>query len=172
VVFPATAQNSIGQTVTQRWGALTPVRIAPDPGYLSSVISSVRNPARNLRFTAVGYGTGEKFPIPGQQTGPADPSGSNTATFLIRYIADNLTYNALNPTNDVLRLSMNIAQDESGTCNGDSGGPIFYNDPTRGKVQVSWCRAATRSAGRRTPGPVSARSRASTSSPVEPSPAA
>jgi hypothetical protein len=31
VVFPANAQNSIGQTVTQRWGALTPVRIAPIP---------------------------------------------------------------------------------------------------------------------------------------------
>jgi hypothetical protein len=46
-------------------------------------------------------------------------------------------YLAHNPVNDVLRLSMNIAKDESGTCNGDSGGPIFYQDPTLGTVQVS-----------------------------------
>ena len=39
--------------------------------------------------------------------------------------------------NDVLRLSMNIAKGEEGTCNGDSGGPIFYNDGTLGRVQVS-----------------------------------
>jgi secreted trypsin-like serine protease len=101
------------------------------------VINSVRNPTNNLSFTAVGYGTGEKFPIPGQETGPADPSGTNTSKFLIRYIADSLTYNAHNPVNDVLRLSMNIAKDENGTCNGDSGGPIFYQDPTLGRVQIS-----------------------------------
>jgi len=137
VVFPAGAQNALGQTLVQRWGALAPVQIAPAPGYLSAVVKSVKNPTNNLLFTAVGYGTGEKFPIPGQQTGPADPSGSNDATFPVRYIADNLTYNALNPTNDVLRLSMNIAKGESGTCNGDSGGPIFYHDATLGTVQVS-----------------------------------
>jgi hypothetical protein len=32
---------------------------------------------------------------------------------------------------------MNIAKDENGTCNGDSGGPIFYDDETLGLVQVS-----------------------------------
>jgi hypothetical protein len=137
VVFPAAAENSLGQTIQQRWGALTPVQVAPDPGYLSRLVSSTPNPARNLSFTAVGYGTGEKFPIPGQETGPADPSGTNTSKFLIRYIAEGLTYNAHNPVNDVLRLSMNIAKGENGTCNGDSGGPIFYEDPTLGRVQVS-----------------------------------
>lgn len=137
VVFSATAENTVGQTIEQRWGALTPVQVAPDAGYLSRVISSVGNPTQNLSFTAVGYGTGEKFPVPGQETGPADPSGTNTATFLVRYIADGLTYGAYNPVNDVLRLSMNIAQGESGTCNGDSGGPIFYDDPALGRVQVS-----------------------------------
>jgi hypothetical protein len=104
---------------------------------LPGVINSVSNPTNNLSFTAVGYGTGEKFPIPGEEPGPATPSGTNFSTFLIRYIADNLTYSALNPVNDVLRLSMNIAKGESGTCNGDSGGPIFYNDRTLGRVQVS-----------------------------------
>jgi hypothetical protein len=137
VVFPADAENSVGQTIEERWGALTPVQVAPDPGYLSRVVSGVRNPTNQLSFTAVGYGTGEKFPIPGQETGPADPSGTNDSKFLIRYIAEGLTYNAHNPVNDVLRLSMNIAKGENGTCSGDSGGPIFYQDPTLGRVQVS-----------------------------------
>lgn len=137
VVFPADAENTLGQTIQERWGALTPVQIAPDAGYLSRVISSVGDPTQDLSFTAVGYGTGEKFPIPGEESGPADPSGSNTSKFLIRYIADNLMYLAHNPVNDVLRLSMNIAKGESGTCNGDSGGPIFYQDATLGPVQVS-----------------------------------
>ena len=137
VVFPASATNSLGQTIQGRWGALSPVRIAPSPDYVPTLIKSVSNPARNLSFTAVGYGTGEKFPVPGEETGPATPSGINDATFLIRYIANGLTYNSYNPVNDVLRLSMNIAKGESGTCNGDSGGPIFYNDRTLGRVQVS-----------------------------------
>jgi hypothetical protein len=137
VVFPASAENSLGQTIQERWGGLSPVQLPPSAEYLPGLINSVENPTRNLSFTAVGYGTGEKFPIPGEETGPANPSGTNFSTFLIRYIAEGLTYNALNPVNDVLRLSMNIAKDESGTCNGDSGGPIFYNDQTLGRVQVS-----------------------------------
>lgn len=137
VVFSTSDQNTLGQTIQQRWGALTPVQVAPDADYLTRVISGVSTPTQNLSFTAVGYGTGEKFPIPGEEPGPADPSGSNTEKFLIRYIAEGMTYNAHNPSNDVLRLSMNIAKGESGTCNGDSGGPIFYQDPTAGLVQVS-----------------------------------
>jgi hypothetical protein len=137
VVFPTSAENAIGQTVQERWGAPTPVQVAPTTEYLPDLIKSASNPTQVLSFTAVGYGTGEKFPIPGEETGPANPSGSNTSKFLIRYIADGLKYNAHNPVNDVLRLSMNIAKGEPGTCNGDSGGPIFYQDRTLGRVQVS-----------------------------------
>src|SRR5215216_7154220 len=86
VVFSASVENSLGQTIQDRWGALTPVRVAPNKDYVSNLIKSVSDPTRNLSFTAVGYGTGEKFPIPGQETGPADPSGSNASKFLIRYI--------------------------------------------------------------------------------------
>jgi hypothetical protein len=137
VVFSTADENSLGQTIQERWGALSPVQVAPSPHYLPDLIASVSNPTQNLSFTAVGYGTGEKFPIPGQETGPANPSGSNADKFLIRYIAEGMKYDALNPVNDVLRLSMNIAKGENGTCNGDSGGPIFYQDPTLGRVQVS-----------------------------------
>ncbi len=137
IVFSTTAENSLGQTIQERWGALTPIQVAPNKDYVSDLINSVSNPTQTLSFTAVGYGTGEKFPIPGQETGPANPSGSNTDKFLIRYIADGLMYDAHNPVNDVLRLSMNIAKGEDGTCNGDSGGPIFYEDHSLGRVQVS-----------------------------------
>jgi hypothetical protein len=137
IVFSTSAENALGQTIAERWGALAPVQVAPSVDYLSDLIAGVRNPTRALSFTAVGYGTGEKFPIPGEETGPADPSGTNDSTFLIRYVADGLTYKAHNPVNDVLRLSMNIAKGEEGTCNGDSGGPIFYEDPSLGRVQVS-----------------------------------
>jgi secreted trypsin-like serine protease len=89
-----------------------------------------------LSFTAVGYGTGERFPIPGQG-GPADPNDPKNTTLRIRYIADRLSYNAYNPINDVLRLSQNIALGENGTCTGDSGGPIFHEDDNLGRVQVS-----------------------------------
>ena len=141
VVFSTSATNTLGETIEERWGgipgALTPVQVAPDKEYLRDLIKRVRNARKTLSFTAVGYGTGEKFPIPGEETGPANPSGANYDTFPIRYFADSLSYNAHNPVNDVLRLSMNIAKGESGTCSGDSGGPIFFQDEDLGRVQVS-----------------------------------
>jgi hypothetical protein len=141
VVFTTSATNSVGETIEQRWGgipgALTPVQVPPNKEYVSNLTNRVGNATNALAFTAVGYGTGEKFPIPGQETGPADPAGTNTDTFLRRYIADNLSFDAHNPANDVLRLSMNIAKGEAGTCNGDSGGPIFFEDANLGRVQVS-----------------------------------
>jgi hypothetical protein len=141
VVFSTSATNSVGETIEDRWGgipgALTPVQVSPDKDYLPDLIKRVRNAKKTLSFTAVGYGLGEKFPIPGQETGPANPSGENLDTFPIRYYADSLSYIAHNPVNDVLRLSMNIAKGENGTCNGDSGGPIFFEDENIGRVQVS-----------------------------------
>lgn len=137
VVFPADAVNTQEQTIAERWGDLEPVQLPPDEMYLPDLIDDNKTTRDSLVFTAVGYGLGEKFPIPSEETGPANPAGSNLDTFPIRFIADSLTYNAHNPINDVLRLSMNIAKGENGTCNGDSGGPIFFEDADRGRVQVS-----------------------------------
>ena len=73
VVFPTSAENAVGETIFERWGALTPVQVSPTVDYLSDLIASVRNPARALSFTAVGYGTGEKFPIPGRANRTREP---------------------------------------------------------------------------------------------------
>ena len=137
VVFDTDAVNTVGETIEDRWGPLTPVQLPPDETYLPGLIAANQTTRDSLVFAAVGYGTGEKFPIPGEETGPANPAGTNFETFPIRLIADNLTYNAHNPVNDDLRLSMNIAKGENGTCNGDSGGPIFFEDADLGRVQVS-----------------------------------
>jgi secreted trypsin-like serine protease len=113
------------------------VQVPPNENYVPGLLNRVQHATALLSFTAVGYGTGERFPIPGQGTGPANPNDPNDATLRIRYIAARLSYNAYNPTTDVLRLSQNIALGENGTCTGDSGGPIFHEDDSRGRVQVS-----------------------------------
>lgn len=141
VAFNKNNVNFLNETIAQRWGsipgALTPISL-PTASYMNNLITKAKDAKNKITFTAVGYGTGEKFPIPGQQTGPATASQPNLETFVIRFIADNgLTFNAWNPTNDVLRLSMNPAKGESGTCNGDSGGPIFYKDPSLGLKVIS-----------------------------------
>lgn len=108
VVFSIYAENFVGETIEERWGsnlyALTPVQVPTDKEYLPDLINRVRNSTNILSFTAVGYGTGEKFPIPSEEKGPADPNGTNFDTFVIRYIADSLSYIAHNPVNDVLRF--------------------------------------------------------------------
>ena len=154
VVFSKTDRNPAGQTIMDRWGsilgALTPVQVPPDDNYVPGLLNRVQHATALLSFTAVGYGTGERFPIPGQGTGPANPNDPNDATLRIRYIAARLSYNAYNPTKDVLRLSQNIALGQNGTCTGDSGGPIFNEDGPLGRVQVALvsggdnvCRATT-----------------------------
>src|SRR4029079_2627178 len=51
VVFPTSAENAIGQTIAERWGALTPVQVSPSVDYLSGLIAGVRNATRALKFT-------------------------------------------------------------------------------------------------------------------------
>jgi len=153
VVFSPTDRNPAGQTIADRWGgnplALSPVQVPPDENYVPGLLDRGKHATALLSFTAVGYGTGERFPIPGQG-GPANPNDPNNATLRIRYVADRLSYNAYNRINDVLRLGQNIALGENGTCTGDSGGPIFNGDGPLGRVQVALvsggdnvCRATT-----------------------------
>ena len=47
VVFSTSAENAIGQTISERWGALTPVQVAPTADYLSDLIAGVSNPTQS-----------------------------------------------------------------------------------------------------------------------------
>ncbi len=47
--------------------------MAPDEAYLPDLIDATRGRGWLLSFTAVGYGTGEKFPIPGEETDTFGP---------------------------------------------------------------------------------------------------
>ncbi len=84
---------------------ITPAKL-PAAGSLSNLSSS-------QQFTSVGYGAYEVTNTPG---------GHRYLYNDVRMVATG-TLNAINPT--WLRISMNPATDNGGTCYGDSGGPNF-----------------------------------------------
>jgi V8-like Glu-specific endopeptidase len=84
---------------------ITPAKL-PAAGALSNLSSS-------QQFTSVGYGAYEVTNQPG---------GHRYLYNDVRMVATG-TLNAINPT--WLRISMNPATDNGGTCYGDSGGPNF-----------------------------------------------
>jgi hypothetical protein len=88
---------------------ITPARL-PKAGSLSSL-------SAGTRFTAVGYGAQSVTIDQGPTFHYAD----------IRYVATG-GLNALNPS--WLRISMNPARGDGGTCYGDSGGPNFLGAGT------------------------------------------
>ena len=71
VVFSTSAENTLGQTIEERWGALKPVQVAPDPDYLSRVISSVSIPTQTCRSRPSAMGRVRSSPSPGRR--PARP---------------------------------------------------------------------------------------------------
>ena len=81
----------------------------PEAGSLSGLSGS-------QTFTSVGYGAYEV---------PRGPGGHQYLYDDVRMVATG-TLNAVNPS--WLRISMNPATDNGGTCYGDSGGPNFLGD--------------------------------------------
>src|SRR5262249_475613 len=87
VIFSQEDRNPAGQPITTRWGgipgALTPVQVPPYEDYVPDLLNRPGHKTSLLSFAAVGYGTGERFPIPGQG-GSADPNDPNNTTLRIR----------------------------------------------------------------------------------------
>lgn len=84
---------------------ITPARL-PKAGSLSKL-------SGKQKFVSVGYGAYEVT---------NEPGGHNYLYNDVRMRATG-TLNSINPT--WLRISMNVAKDDGGTCYGDSGGPNF-----------------------------------------------
>jgi secreted trypsin-like serine protease len=89
---------------------ITPATL-PEAGSLATLPS-------NQKFTAVGYGAYEVT---------NEPGGHDYLYDDVRNFATG-TLNAINPT--WLRISMNPATGDGGTCYGDSGGPNFLGTST------------------------------------------
>jgi Trypsin len=91
---------------------ITPAGL-PSLGYLDGLKSSGAL-TQQSKFTSVGYGTHEKVVVKG--SGPDWPFEGDR-----EYAVS--SYNGLTP--QWLKLSMNQAHGDGGTCFGDSGGPTF-----------------------------------------------
>ena len=94
----------------------------PDQGFLNDLKAAkvLGKGSDKGKFTAVGYGCTVDWP---------PPVVNYFDSFIRRYAESE--YRALLPA--WLRLSQNQATDDSGSCFGDSGGPVFWTDPMTGK---------------------------------------
>jgi Trypsin len=78
--------------------------------------------------TAVGYGTGEAHNKPGDG-GNAGGVVNDLSKLGVRWVTDlTSAFHFMGPEGNLLFGSQNPARGNEGTCGGDSGGPLFFND--------------------------------------------
>jgi len=98
--------------------------VLPDVDYLLDKVSA----KAPLLITAVGYGTGEAHNKPGEG-GNAGGAVNSTEEFGQRWMtALTSAFSFMGPEANLLLGSQNPARGHEGTCGGDSGGPLFYDD--------------------------------------------
>jgi secreted trypsin-like serine protease len=86
---------------------------------------------QDTQFVSVGYGDTEYTNAPGGHT--------NSHPWIRKYAVGR--FNALGP--GYLRLTQNPATGDAGTCNGDSGGPVFLNGILVGVISTgdTFCKS-------------------------------
>jgi hypothetical protein len=86
--------------------------VLPQAGAIDRYVASTKN-KKDLRFTSSGYGLSDQDPRP--------------VSFRERLTATAYAVNWEAPVTDYnLKTTANASQGKGGTCNGDSGGPIFF----------------------------------------------
>ena len=108
---------------------IDPVEL-PDEGFLDDIVSATMP----LPLTAVGYGTGEAHEKPGE--GGRHGAVNDLSKLGVRWVTDlTSAFHFMGPEGNLLFGSQNPARGHEGTCGGDSGGPMFFEDAF-GEVQV------------------------------------
>ncbi len=96
----------------------------PHPQFLRG-IANVRDPAV---FTPVGYGVGEAHNRPGEG-GNKGGAVNDVSKLGVRWTTTGTAYiTFMGRDQNLMMGSQNPARNYTGTCGGDSGGPIFYDD--------------------------------------------
>ncbi|MGH6934101.1 MAG: trypsin-like serine protease [Dongiaceae bacterium] len=131
IVFEAPFTTHEGGAVDL--SSIDPVMLAP-LNFLRTRVGA----GKTLPLTAVGYGTGEAHNKPGQG-GNAGGAVNSIEEFGQRWYTDLTTaFSFMGPKKNLLLGSQNPALGDEGTCGGDSGGPLFYdNDGTQLQVGVT-----------------------------------
>ena len=103
-------------------GAIPLVEL-PDVGFLDNKVSATTP----LPLTAVGYGTGEAHEKPGE--GGRHGAANDLSKLGVRWVTDATSaFSFMGPEGNLLFGSQNPARGNEGTCGGDSGGPLFFDD--------------------------------------------
>ena len=87
--------------------------ILPTAGQLKTYVNAALNAKKQVRFTVSGYGLSDQDPQP-----VSFRERLMAESYMIEDSSGLTTYN--------LKTTANPSQDKGGTCNGDSGGPVFF----------------------------------------------
>lgn len=92
----------------------------PEAGYLDELATA--RGTQNVTFTVSGYGLTYK---------QEEHNGKPNESYRIRLMAESKLTNLRSAINDGFNIqTQGNGRDQGGTCNGDSGGPVFHGDAT------------------------------------------
>jgi len=121
---------------------ISPVTLPPQD-YLADKV----NASDPLTVTTVGYGVGSYLAGPGEGGNAGGPI-FDLSVLGLRWLTDKTAaLSFMGPENHILFTSQNPARDYAGSCDGDSGGPLFYEDQgVEYQIGITswgevWCRA-------------------------------
>jgi len=137
--------NGMGNPVNI--GAIAPV-VLPEQDFLKDLVSG----SDPILVTTVGYGTGAYLNGPGEGGNFWGPTPDFEKVGVRWMTEDTLAFSFQGYEQNFLFTSQNPARDYEGSCDGDSGGPIFYEEGgTQIQVGIAswgevWCRATASNA--------------------------